>query len=122
VKILQIIDFKSYLSHPEKDSRNKKNYDRGTVLAIVLVFVYLFIFIAGILLGLMINQARIVEHQIRRIRGFYSVWAGLVDNFERLRRNEGIQNTPDPNFQGRGVRTTTDSSSNQYNFRATYSP
>lgn len=122
---MQIKSSRFHLFCLEKIFQNKKEQeqDKGVVLVTVLVCVLLLSLIAGALLGLMTNQARIAEHQIRRIRGFYSAWAGLVDNFERLRRNEGIQNTPDPNFLGRNVATTQDPSSpNQYRFQATYSP
>jgi len=94
---------------------------RGVALVTVLVFVLLLTIIAEVLLGLMTNQARIAEHQRRRIKGYYSAWAGLVDNFERLRRGQSIQNTPDPNFSGRNIQTTS-GAGNQYNFRADYSP
>ena len=61
------------------------NY-KGVVLITVLVFVLIFTLIAGALLGLMTSQARIAEHQIRRIKSYYTSWAGLWHAIEERRR------------------------------------
>ena len=59
---------------------------KGVALVTVLFFVLIFTLIAGALLGLMTNQVRITEHQIRRIKAYYTAQAGLWHAMEERRR------------------------------------
>jgi len=62
-----------------------KEQHKGVALVTVLIFTLIFILIVGALLGLMYNQVRISEHQIRRIKAYYTAWAGLWHAMEEIR-------------------------------------
>ena len=90
---------------------------QGVALVTVLAFVLVLTILAGVLLGLMTNQIRISEHQIRRIKAYYAAWAGLVHNFERLRKNQPIENQT---IDGYTFNITYNSTSHQINSTVNY--
>ncbi len=61
--------------------------EKGIILTIALIFIIILVIVAGTSITLMINQARVSESQIRRMKAFYTAEAGLVNAFEGLRRN-----------------------------------
>ncbi|MFA4888581.1 MAG: hypothetical protein WC628_03275 [Candidatus Omnitrophota bacterium] len=58
---------------------------RGIVLLLVLAAVVLVVILAGAILSLILNQARITNHQVNRIRAYYAAQAGVNLAMEKLR-------------------------------------
>ncbi|MDP1852689.1 MAG: hypothetical protein Q8L26_00555 [Candidatus Omnitrophota bacterium] len=58
---------------------------RAIALLTVLVFMLLVTIIAGAALSIMTKQARLAEHQIRRIKGFYAVESAINKAYQSLR-------------------------------------
>ena len=63
---------------------------RSAVLIIVLGVTVIILGLFSISLSIIINQTRITEKKIRRIKSFYEAQGAIVHVFERLRR-EGTQ-------------------------------
>ena len=61
------------------------NKTKGVALVTVLVFMLLVTIIAGAALTIMTKQARLAEHQIRRIKGFYAVESAINKAYQSLR-------------------------------------
>lgn len=58
---------------------------KGVALVTVLVFMLLVTIIAGAALTIMTKQARLAEHQIRRIKGFYAAESAINKAYQSLR-------------------------------------
>lgn len=58
---------------------------RGIALLTVLIFMLLVTIIAGAVLSIMTKQARIAEHQIRRIKAFYAAESAMNKAYQALR-------------------------------------
>lgn len=58
---------------------------KAVALLTVLVFMLLVTIIAGAALSIMTKQARLAEHQIRRIKGFYAVESAINKAYQSLR-------------------------------------
>jgi len=63
-------------------ARRKK---KGVVLFLILAALAIAIILAAALLSLMLNQARITNHQVSRVRAFYAAQAGINLAMEQLR-------------------------------------
>ncbi|MFH1201943.1 MAG: PilX N-terminal domain-containing pilus assembly protein [Candidatus Omnitrophota bacterium] len=59
----------------------------AVALVTVIVFVLLSTIIAVALFSLMTNEARLIEHQIRRIRAMYAAESGIQQAMWQLRQN-----------------------------------
>lgn len=64
---------------------NSKRGLKGLAMVTVLVFMLLITIIAGAVLSLMTKQARLSEHQIRRVRAFYAAESAINKAFQSLR-------------------------------------
>lgn len=62
-----------------------KDRMRGVALVVVLIFMLLITIIAGAVLSIMTKQARLAEHQIRRIKGFYAAESAINKAYQSLR-------------------------------------
>ena len=58
---------------------------KGIILMIVLIFIIVLSITAAVAIGLMTNQARIAEYQIKRIRALYTAEAAHTYVLEQLR-------------------------------------
>lgn len=58
---------------------------KGIILMIVLIFIIVLSITAAVVIGLMTNQARIAEYQIKRIRAFYTAEAAHTYVLEQVR-------------------------------------
>ena len=58
---------------------------KGIILMIVLIFIIVLSITAAVVIGLMTNQARIAEYQIKRMRAFYTAEAAHTYVLEQLR-------------------------------------
>jgi Tfp pilus assembly protein PilX len=58
---------------------------RGIAMVTVLIFMLLVTIIAGAALSIMTKQARLAEHQIRRVRGFYAAESAINKAYVSLR-------------------------------------
>lgn len=65
---------------------------KGIILTIVLIFIIVLSITAAVAIGLMTNQARITEYQIKRIRAFYTAEAAHTFVLEQLRT--GVKSPP----------------------------
>lgn len=72
---------------------------KAIALLTVLVFMLLVTIIAGAALSIMTKQARLAEHQIRRIKGFYAVESAINKAYQSL-RVRGITVAPAVNCPG----------------------
>lgn len=59
----------------------------GVILTLTLIFMIVLTIIAGISVVYMINQARVSELQIKRIRSFYTAESAVIKAFDELRLN-----------------------------------
>ncbi len=64
----------------------------------MLIFVVVFTMMAGIILTLVSSQTKLMEHHIRRIKGYYGAEAAAVAAIDLLRRTGTMSNpyTPPP--------------------------
>ena len=69
-------------------------------LAIVnmLIFVVIFTVLAGVVLALVSSHTRLMESDIRRIKGYYASEAGTVAAIESLRKNPAAA-VPSPSIE-----------------------
>lgn len=70
---------------------------KGIILMIVLIFIIVLSITAAVAIGLMTNQARIAEYQIKRIRAFYTAEAALTRALQELRTTGSISPSLDLN-------------------------
>ncbi|RKY46304.1 MAG: hypothetical protein DRP81_01075 [Candidatus Omnitrophota bacterium] len=61
---------------------------RGIVLITVIITVVVLVILALVTVHIMIQQAYIAEHKIKRLRAFFIAKAGLVHALERLRNGD----------------------------------
>ncbi len=85
----------------------RKFYRNNAVAMVtVLIFIILISMVAVTSIYLMTNQARLVEKQIRRIRGFYSSQAAFVQVSDELFNNPANPITPNLTINGQDVTIT----------------
>ena len=60
---------------------------RALAIVNMLIFVIIFTILSGILLSLVSSNTRLMEHHIRRTKGYYAAEAGNVLALDALRRN-----------------------------------
>ena len=65
---------------------------RALAILNVLIFVLLFSIMSGIILTLVSSQTRLLEHHIRRIKGYYGAEAASVAAIDLLRRTGSMPN------------------------------
>lgn len=65
--------------------RTNYSNEKGVILTIVLIFSIILSIIAGSVVILMTNQARLTESQIKRIRAFYTAQAAITATLQSLR-------------------------------------
>lgn len=63
----------------------------GIVLITVVVIIMLISIMATAVIGILSNQALLIEHEIRRIQAMYVAEAGWVRNFTALLTGESIE-------------------------------
>lgn len=69
--------------------------NKGLILTITIIFVLILVIMAGTVLLLMTNHARITETQVRRVKSIDSAEsAALVKAYDELRRNALIPSPP----------------------------
>lgn len=67
---------------------------RGIALVTALIFMLLVTIMAGAILSVTTKQARLAEHQVRRIRAFYAAESGIVKAYLSLRYADVSAATP----------------------------
>ncbi|HDZ77593.1 MAG TPA: hypothetical protein ENH41_05875 [Candidatus Omnitrophica bacterium] len=67
---------------------------RGIALVTALIFMLLVTIMAGAVLSITTKQARLAEHQVRRIKGFYAVESAMVKAYLSLRYADVTVSTP----------------------------
>lgn len=65
---------------------------RALALLNVLIFVLLFSIMSGIILTLVSSQTKLLEHHIRRIKGYYGAEAASIAALDLLRRTGSMSN------------------------------
>lgn len=60
---------------------------KGLALVTVLIFTLVMSILAGAVLSLMTTEARLTEHQVRRIKAYYAAQSGMIYELENLRKN-----------------------------------
>lgn len=90
-----------------------KNFFRNKAVAMVSVLIFIIVvsMVAITSIYLMTNQARLVEKQVRRIRGFYSGQAAMVQATDQLFNNNPL--SPNLNINGQDVAITYNPASDQ---------
>lgn len=74
-----------------RDIPSYMNKKKGLILTITVIFVIILVLMAGVVLVLMTNHARVTETQIRRVRGVEAAEsAALVQAYEELRTGNCI--------------------------------
>ena len=65
---------------------------RGVALFIVLSLIMVVMVLTVVILRITSSQARLIHHQISRIRAYYAVRAGMNLAFDKLRTGSWVQN------------------------------
>ncbi|MEW6008089.1 MAG: hypothetical protein AB1629_00425 [Candidatus Omnitrophota bacterium] len=86
---------------------------KAVAMVTVLIFIIVVSMVAVTSIFLMTNQARLIERQVRRIIGFYSSQAAIVQANDELFNNPAAPITPNLTINGQDVTITHDSFSGQ---------
>jgi len=68
---------------------------RGIILSIVIGIIVVVVVLSTIILGVVVNQARLTHHQVSRIQALYAAKAGVIYALDKLRRNDDAACWPD---------------------------
>jgi type II secretory pathway component PulK len=66
---------------------------KGLAIVSMLIFVVMFSILASVLLSLVSSQTRLMEHYIRRIKGYYVAEAGAISAWDALRRKSSFSSS-----------------------------
>ncbi len=77
-------------------NRNKCLKQKGIALVTALIFMLLVTIIAGASLSITTKQARLAEHQIRRVKAFYAAEAAIIKAYQSLRYVDATLAAPPP--------------------------
>lgn len=70
--------------------RRMKISQKGLAIVSMLIFVVMFSILASVLLSLVSSQTRLMEHYIRRVKGYYVAESGAVCAWDALRRKSSF--------------------------------